>query len=140
VVENVQQQVYNNFSEGRMRLLGYSLASKMKVFPEHRSAYISLTRDELNRYRYSIGDTEGLVNYPLSIKNIVFCALFIENTNHIKVSLRSTGKFPSNKISEQFFNGGGHRNAAGGKSFKSLEDTEKEFIEIIEQYKNELNQ
>ncbi len=140
VVEEVQQHVYNNFSEGRMRLLGHSLVSKMKVFPEHRAAYISLTRDELNSFKYTIGDTEGLVNYPLSIKNVVFSALFVENTNHIKVSLRSRGKFPANKISELFFNGGGHLNAAGGKSFKSMEETEKDFVEIIEKYKKELTQ
>jgi phosphoesterase RecJ-like protein len=139
-IEDTQNRVYNNFSEGRMRLLGYALSSKMKVFPEHRAAFISLTRDELKSFGYTIGDTEGLVNYPLSIKNIVFSALFVENTNHVKVSLRSSGKFPANKVSEEFFNGGGHLNAAGGKSFKSIEETEKQFISIIDNLKNELNQ
>jgi len=139
-VEDIQQQVYNNFSESRMRLLGYSLESKMKVFPEYRSAYISLTHEELKRYKYQIGDTEGLVNYPLSIKNIIFSALFIENKNFVKVSLRSVGTFPANKVCEEHFNGGGHINAAGGKSFTTMQETEAKFVEILKQYQKELNQ
>jgi bifunctional oligoribonuclease and PAP phosphatase NrnA len=138
-VEMAQQNVYNNFSESRMRLLGHSLANKMKVFPQHKSAYISLTREELKSFGYTIGDTEGLVNYPLSIKNIVFSALFVENANHVKVSLRSKGSFPANKVSEEYYNGGGHLNAAGGKSFKSLQETENLFVEIIEKLKIDLN-
>ncbi len=130
-IELAQQNVYNTFSEGRMRLLGYALASKMRVFKEHKSAYISLTREELKQFSYKAGDTEGLVNYPLSIKGINFSALFIENTNHVKVSLRSRGNFPANTISEKYFNGGGHRNAAGGKSFTSLNETEKQFEKLI---------
>ncbi len=138
-VDEVQQLVYNNFSENRLRLVGHSLASKMKVFPEHRAAYISLTRAELNSFGYVLGDTEGIVNLPLSIKGMVLSALFTENTNHIKVSLRSRGNFPANRICEQAFNGGGHLNAAGGKSFTTMEQTQKIFEEIIEKYKEELN-
>lgn len=138
--EMAQQLVYNNFSESRMRLLGYSLESKMKVFPEFRSAFISLTQEELKRFKYKIGDTEGLVNYPLSIKNIIFSALFIENKGFVKVSLRSVGAFPANKICEEFFSGGGHVNAAGGKSFATIQETETKFVEILKQYQKELNQ
>ncbi|MDY0197369.1 MAG: bifunctional oligoribonuclease/PAP phosphatase NrnA [Tenuifilaceae bacterium] len=138
-IETAQQNVYNTFSEGRMKLLGYALANKMKVYPKHRAAYISLTKKELKQFGYRIGDTEGLVNYPLSIKNIVFSALFIENTNHVKVSLRSRGNFPANLISEKVFNGGGHKNAAGGKSFTTLAETEEIFIKIIEEYSDQLN-
>lgn len=138
--EMAQQLVYNNFSESRMRLLGYSLESKMKVFPEFRTAFISLTQEELKRFKYKIGDTEGLVNYPLSIKNIIFSALFIENKGFVKVSLRSVGAFPANKICEEFFSGGGHVNAAGGKSFATIQETETKFVEILKQYQKELNQ
>jgi len=138
--EMAQQLVYNNFSESRMRLLGYSLESKMKVFPEFRTAFISLTQEELKRFKYKIGDTEGLVNYPLSIKNIIFSALFIENKGFVKVSLRSVGEFPANKICEEFFSGGGHVNAAGGKSFATMQETETKFVEILKQYQKELNQ
>ncbi|HOP02914.1 MAG TPA: bifunctional oligoribonuclease/PAP phosphatase NrnA [Tenuifilaceae bacterium] len=139
-IEKAQQQVYNNFSESRMRLLGFSLSSKMKVFPELRSAYISLTRNELKQFNYAIGDTEGLVNYPLSIKNIVFSVLFVENEGFVKVSLRSRGNFPVNQISQKHYQGGGHKNAAGGKSFSSLQETEKNFLKVLEEYKNELTQ
>lgn len=138
-LEDVQQQVYNTFSEGRMRLMGYSLAERMKVFPQHKAAYISLSREELKRFNYSIGDTEGLVNYPLSIKGIVFSALFIENTSFIKVSLRSRGNFSVNKFCSENFNGGGHINAAGGKSFATLAETEIKFEELLDKYSKELN-
>ncbi|MDD2195664.1 MAG: bifunctional oligoribonuclease/PAP phosphatase NrnA [Bacteroidales bacterium] len=138
-IEVAQQNVYNTFSEERMRLLGYALAQKMKVFPKQRAAFISLTKNELEQFDYKIGDTEGLVNYPLSIENIVFSALFIENTNQVKVSLRSRGSFPVNLISERYFNGGGHKNAAGGKSPTTLTETENAFIKIIEEYSEQLN-
>jgi phosphoesterase RecJ-like protein len=139
-LEKAQQKVYNNFSVDRMRLVGHSLGTKMKVFPEYNSAYISLSRDELNSFNHKIGDTEGLVNYPLSIKGIVFSALFVENTNFIKVSLRSRGEFPVNKVCEEFFHGGGHMNAAGGKSFVSMEETEKIFEKVMEKYQSILKQ
>ncbi|MDX9846943.1 MAG: bifunctional oligoribonuclease/PAP phosphatase NrnA [Tenuifilaceae bacterium] len=138
-VEEVQQKVYNNFSEDRMRLMGHSLATKMRVFHEFKAAYISLTRDELKRFNYRIGDTEGLVNLPLSIKGIIFSALLVENTDFVKVSLRSSGNFPVNKICEEFFNGGGHQNAAGGKSFATITETENKFIEVLNTYKDMLN-
>ncbi|MBN1989540.1 MAG: bifunctional oligoribonuclease/PAP phosphatase NrnA [Bacteroidales bacterium] len=137
-VDNVQSAVYNNFSVERMRLYGFSLAEKMKVFPEYNAAYIALTKDELTRFSHKMGDTEGFVNLPLSVKGVVFSALFIENEGLIKVSLRSRGSFPVNKVSKEFFNGGGHTNAAGGKSFATLAETEALFTNIIEKYKNEL--
>lgn len=139
-VEEVQQQVYNNFSEDRMRLMGHALTSKMKVFPEFQAAYISLSREELKQFHYRIGDTEGIVNLPLSIKNVVFSALFVESTDFVKVSLRSVGNFPVNKVSKEFFNGGGHTNAAGGKSFATMSETESKFMEALNQYKEQLNQ
>lgn len=139
-VEAVQGLVYNTFSEGRMRLLGFALSEKMRVFPQHRAAYISLSKEELKRFGFSIGDTEGLVNYPLSIKGIVFSALFTENTSFVKVSLRSRGEFAVNEFCAKHFNGGGHRNAAGGKSFVSLGETEGVFERLLEEYSNQLNQ
>lgn len=138
-IEKAQQNTYNTFSEERMRLLGHALAKKMRVFPKYRAAFISLTKKELEQFSYKIGDTEGLVNYPLSIDNIVFSALFIENTNQVKVSLRSRGNFPVNLISERYFNGGGHKNAAGGKSLTTLTETEDDFIKIIEEHSEQLN-
>lgn len=139
-IENAQHKVYNNFSESRMKLLGYSLCNKMKVFPDYNAAFISLTRKELKEYSYTIGDTEGLVNYPLSIKGIVFSALFVENGDFIKVSLRSRGDFPVNIVSQKYYSGGGHKNAAGGKSFSTLEKTESQFELVLQEFKQQLTQ
>jgi phosphoesterase RecJ-like protein len=131
--------VYDNYSEDRMRLLGYCLAEKLVVLPEHRTAYISLTRDELDRFKHVKGDTEGFVNYPFSISSIRVTALFIENEDHIKISFRSKGDFPINAFATQFFNGGGHKNAAGGESYEELAVTVKKFENLIEQYSDEIN-
>ena len=137
-IETAQQQVYNNFSVDRMKLLGFSLCSKMKVFPEFKSAYISLTRKELKQFSHKIGDTEGIVNLPLSIKGIVFSAFFVENKDFIKVSLRSRGNFPVNVVSQKYYQGGGHKNAAGGKSFFTMEETEANFEQVLNDFKNQL--
>jgi len=131
--------VYDNYSENRMRLLGYSLEQKLVVLPEHRTAYISLTRDELNRFNHAKGDTEGFVNYPFSVSNIRISALFIERDDHIKISFRSKGDFPINSLAEQFFNGGGHKNAAGGESYEELAVTIKKFENLIGTYSDEIN-
>ncbi len=131
--------VYDNYSENRMRLLGYSLEQKMVVLPEHRTAYISLTRDELKRFRHVKGDTEGFVNYPFSVSGILVTALFIEKEDHIKISFRSKGSFPINSFATQFFNGGGHKNAAGGESYEDLAVTVKKFENLIEKYSDEIN-
>ena len=138
-VENVQGMVYNNFSSESMKLMGFSLNEKMKVFPEHKAAYISLTRDELKRYKHHIGDTEGFVNLPLSIKGIVFSVLFVEHETFVKVSLRSRGNFPVNAVSQKHYNGGGHKNAAGGKAFMSLGQAEKNFEDLLKTYSIQLN-
>ncbi|MEW5846356.1 MAG: bifunctional oligoribonuclease/PAP phosphatase NrnA [Bacteroidota bacterium] len=139
-VEEVQGLVYNNFSENRMRLLGFSLAERMRVYPEHRAACIWLTRSDLNRFKHQIGDTEGFVNYPLSIKGIIFSVLFTENDGFIKVSLRSRGNFAANTFSKLYYQGGGHKNAAGGKAFMSMDEAVKQFEELIAKHTAELNE
>lgn len=136
-IDQQQSLIYNNFSEARMRMVGYCLAEKMKVFPKYKTAYIVLTIEEQKRFNHQIGDTEGLVNYPLSIKGIAFSALFIEREDFIKVSLRSRGTFPVNELSGKYYNGGGHTNAAGGKSFKPLDQTIAEFEQLIAQIDDE---
>lgn len=138
-VEEVQGLVYNNFSENRMRLLGYSLAERLKVYPEHRAACIWLTRDDMNRFKHQIGDTEGFVNYPLSIKGIIFSVLFTENDHFVKVSLRSRGNFAANEFSKLYYQGGGHKNAAGGKAFMSIDEAVRQFEELIAKHSKELN-
>ncbi len=134
----IQSEVYHNFSANRMKLLGYSLNEKMDVFPELRTAVISLTKEELEIYKFEPGDSEGFVNYPLSVNNIVFSALFIEKEGFVKASFRSKGNFPANDFSRNHFNGGGHLNAAGGESFLNLNDTIEKFKQLLIQYKHQL--
>jgi len=135
-VEKIQSEVYHNFSEDRMKLLGYCLNKKMIIYPEYRTGVIYITRDELKEYNFKPGDTEGFVNYPLFVNNIIFSALFIEKKNIIKASFRSKGNFPVNKFSSDNFNGGGHKNAAGGESGLTMDETVKKFRQLLEDYKH----
>ena len=132
--DRIYNFVYNNFSEHRMKLLGFSLDKKMKVIPEYRTAYISLTMEEMKKYKFSTGDTEGFVNFPLSIKGIVFSVLFLEKKDRIKLSLRSKGDFPANDVAKKHFGGGGHRNAAGGELKMSLSETLDKFESLLPDY------
>jgi phosphoesterase RecJ-like protein len=116
-----------------------ALNEKMEVFPEYRTGLIRLTRNDLHKYNFAVGDTEGFVNYPLSIKGIRFSALFIEKEDHIRISFRSKGNFAVNEFSRKYFNGGGHANASGGESYTSIEDTVKRFKELLPACKNELS-
>ncbi len=135
----IHQRVYDTFSESRMRLIGHCLLNKMVVMEDSHAAYIALSRKDLNKYNYKKGDTEGLVNYPLGIEGVVFAALFTEQDDLIKASFRSKGDFKANEFSADHFNGGGHMNAAGGKSSKSLEDTVKDFEKLVkDDYKTKL--
>jgi phosphoesterase RecJ-like protein len=136
--DKIHSLVYNNFSTGRMHLLGYCLHKKFVVLPEYKTGYISLTLDELKLFNFQPGDTEGFVNYPLSVKGIIFSAIFIENKDHVKVSFRSRGNFAANLFSEKHFRGGGHRNAAGGECELDLESCLKRFTGLLPQYRNEL--
>lgn len=131
--------VYDNYSEDRMRLLGYCLDKKLKVFQEYRTAYISIKEEELKKFNYQPGDTEGFVNYPLSIKNIVFSVIFIEREDYIKISFRSKGEFYANKFAMINFNGGGHKNAAGGYSETDMEETLKKFERLLPKYQKKLS-
>jgi phosphoesterase RecJ-like protein len=134
----INRQVYNTFSESRLRLLGFALSEKLKVIPEYATAYISLTREELDRYHYQVGDTEDVVNYALSIKGIRFAAMFMERDKKIRVSLRSVGDFSVNLIARDHFEGGGHKNAAGGDSYISMEQTLAKFEQLLPFYQKEL--
>lgn len=138
--DKIQSAVFHNFSADRMQLMGYCLYEKMKVFPEYRAAFISITKEELERFNFKPGDTEGFVNYPLSINNIVFSALFIEKENYVKASFRSKGNFPANKFSSEHFNGGGHLNAAGGESMLTFEETIERFTQLLPEYKHLLEE
>lgn len=133
----IHNLLFDNNSYNRLQLLGRALQN-MKVFPELKTSYISLSQKELDEFHYEKGDTEGIVNYGLTIKGIEFAAIFIEHRdeNIIKISFRSQGDFDVNQFARDHFNGGGHINAAGGKSYDSLENTIKKFEKIISKKTN----
>lgn len=135
-VENtaIPNLLFDNSSYNRLQLLGKALQN-LKVIPEHKTSYITLSQEELNSFNYVKGDTEGIVNYGLSIKGIQFTAIFIENKDEkiIKISFRSQGGFDVNEFARAHFNGGGHRNAAGGKSEVSMEETIEKFENLVQQ-------
>lgn len=137
-VENTQIPVllFDNSSYSRLQLLGRALQN-MKVFEEHKTSYTSLTQSELDSFNYVKGDTEGIVNYGLSIKGILFTAIFIENKDEkiIKISFRSQGGFDVNQFARDHFNGGGHSNAAGGRSDVSMEETLAKFEDLVTKLK-----
>ncbi len=130
----IQEALFNTNSENRLRLLGYALSKKMEVFPQFHTAIISLTSEELKRYNFKIGDTEGFVNYPLSMKGIIFSIFLMENEDKIKISFRSKGGFAANEFASKHFSGGGHHNAAGGESKLSLSATMKEMRALLPKY------
>jgi phosphoesterase RecJ-like protein len=137
--EKIHNLVYNNFSADRMKLMGFTLNQRMIVLPEYRSAYIYLTRKDLADYNHVKGDTEGFVNLPLSIKGVVFTALFIEKEGFVKLSFRSKGDFPANKFATRYFAGGGHMNASGGDYFDTLDNTIAYFLKALKEFYPEYN-
>lgn len=136
----IHQLVYDNATENRLRFLGHCLTNKLEILREFNTAIITVTAEELKEYNIVTGDTEGIVNYALSINGIRLAAFIIERTDRVKLSLRSTGDFPANEICKKYFNGGGHRNAAGGASDDSLADTVAKFKSILTEYKPQLLQ
>ena len=135
----IHNNVYDVNSYGRLQLLGRAL-SNLKVETEYRTAYITLSQAELDTFNFQKGDTEGVVNYALSLDGIIFAAIFIEDVEQkiIKMSLRSKGSFSVNQFARNHFNGGGHDNAAGGRSETSLEETVSIFLSLLPTYKTEL--
>ena len=136
--ERINESLFNNFSEKRMRLLGHCLSEKMEIFPQFRSALIWLNAKELKKFDFHPGDTEGFVNYPLSIKGVVFSAFFMEKNDSVKISFRSKGSFPTNEFSGAHFSGGGHRNASGGETRLPIEEALSLFRSLLPQYSEEL--
>ena len=132
--DRIYSNVYDAFSEDRMRLQGYCMLEKMVVLPEFHAAYISLTDEELKKFNHRKGDTEGFVNIPYSVKGVRFTALFVEKKDRIKVSFRSRGTFPVNLVASEHYNGGGHINAAGGDSFVSMKETLTGFESLLPKY------
>ncbi len=136
----IHELVYDSATENRLRFLGHCLANKLVVLPEFNAAYISVTADELKKYDINTGDTEGIVNYALSISGIKLAAFMVQRKDKVKLSLRSRGEFPANEICKKYFNGGGHRNAAGGQSDEPLETVIEQFKALLPNYKTLLIQ
>ena len=135
--DKIYRNVYNNYSEWRMRLTGYVLYEKMVIVPESKAAYFTLTRDDLRKFHYIKGDAEGLVNMPLQIKGTKLSISLREDTekdNLVWVSLRSVDDFPCNKMAELYFNGGGHLNASGGRLECSISEAEAIVRKAIKEF------
>lgn len=130
VPSDIHSAVYDNYSLQRLKLLGFALNEKLKLIKGYPVAYLTLSEKELRHFNYQKGDTEGLVNYPFSIKGIKVCALFSEMDGQVKISFRSKGKIDMNTFARKYFEGGGHINAAGGKS-SSLQEAESRFVEFV---------
>ncbi len=133
-IPRIYNNVYNSFTEGRARLFGYVINRKMKTLRKGTVAHLSITEEEMRRFWFQQGDSEGFVNYPLTIKKMKMSAIFVEHHDFIRVSLRSRGKVDVNIFAARYFNGGGHKNAAGGKSFVSMEETIRRFEQAVEEY------
>ena len=135
----IHKLVYDTFTENRLRLLGYALSERLLVWESLHTAVISLNRDDLDRFDYQVGDTEGLVNYPLSMEKINLSVLITEKDNALRLSFRSKGDFSVNLLARKHFDGGGHKNAAGGNSRLTMKETIKELKSVLERYKSELD-
>jgi phosphoesterase RecJ-like protein len=123
-----------------LKFLGFALSQRLKYLPEYHTAYIAINAEDLEKFNSKTGDTEGLVNYALSLDGVVLGVLISERGGEIKLSMRSKGDFSVNEFARKHFNGGGHKNAAGGSSDVSFEETVSRFEEIIKTYEEELNE
>ncbi len=137
-ISEIYTKVYDDNTEKRLKLLGHCL-EKLVFLHEYNAAYIALSDEELKRFDYKKGDTEGIVNYALSVKGTKFSAFFSEKEGEIRISFRSKGKFDVNKFARAHFNGGGHMNAAGGKSKQPLQQTVENFLNALPVYRGDLN-
>ncbi|MFA9370145.1 MAG: bifunctional oligoribonuclease/PAP phosphatase NrnA [Labilibaculum antarcticum] len=130
----VHSNIYDNFSPERMKLLGHCLDQGLEVLSEYKTAIITLTKEDLVRFNYKDGDTEGFVNYPLSIQDMLISVIFIEKDGVVKISFRSKGNVPINRVAREYFNGGGHVNAAGGRTETSLKDAIDQFKAVLPEF------
>ncbi len=136
----IYSQVFNNYSEERFRLLGFTLSQRMEVYPDHHSALLYLSKEDQNQFKFSKGDTEGFVNYPLSIKGIIFSTFIREDEGIIKLSFRSQKDFPCNQFAFELFNGGGHLNASGGEFKGTFDEAINIYNEGLKKYEKILKE
>jgi phosphoesterase RecJ-like protein len=129
----IHTAVFDNYQENRLRFLGFVLSERLHLIPEAHTAIISVSRNDLNRFNVNTGDSEGIVNYPLSMKQVLFSIFISEREDEIRMSFRSKGRFNVNEFARKYFQGGGHHNAAGGKSERSLQQTFELLIQYIQE-------
>ncbi|MGA0557328.1 DHH family phosphoesterase [Larkinella sp. VNQ87] len=137
-VSPIHRRIYDNISLDKMRFTGYALSEKLVVLPEYRFAYITITDAELKRFRSKMGDTEGLVNQALAVEGVVMAAILIDRGDEVKMSFRSVGDFSVRDLASQHFNGGGHKNAAGGRTTLGLKKTEEKLLNVLPAYQGQL--
>jgi len=134
----IHEAVYDNFLENRLRFIGHVLSTRLQVFYEYNTALIAIPWKDLVKYDIKTGDTEGLVNYPLSIQGMKLAALIIDRNEEVKLSFRSKGNFDVNTFARKYFEGGGHFNAAGGRSSETLDQAVQKFLQAIKENKSQL--
>ena len=137
--KKIHQNIYNTSTENRLRLLGFLINDRMTILEEYNTAFIYASKSDLERFDYQVGDTEGVVNYPLTIANIRMSVLITEKQGVIRLSFRSKDDFSVNDLSRKHFNGGGHLNAAGGTLNCSLEEAIEKLKSVLPEYKELLN-
>jgi phosphoesterase RecJ-like protein len=135
----VHQLVYDTMSENRLRLLGFAINNRMEVLDQYSTAIIALNKSDLERFSYQPGDTEGVVNFPLSMKKIKMAVLVTERQDQIRLSFRSKGDFSVHELANKHFKGGGHTNAAGGTLTCSFEEAVMKLKAVLPEYKDMLN-
>jgi phosphoesterase RecJ-like protein len=136
----IHENIYDNSTENRLKFMGNAFLNRMTVLPEYKTAIMAIPKTDIYKFDLKTGDTEGLVNYLLSIEGIKFAAIVIDREEERKWSFRSKGNFDVNIFARKHFEGGGHANAAGGRSSKSVDETLNDFKTIIEKYKSQLTQ
>lgn len=135
----IHEELFDNFSENRLKFIGNVLLNRMQVFYEYNTALIAIPQADLIKYDIKTGDTEGLVNYPLSIEGIKLATIIIDRGEERKLSFRSKGEFDVNEFARKYFSGGGHKNAAGGQSEKALDEVVQDFEQAMKQNRDQLS-
>ena len=133
-IPEIHNNVYNAYTEGRARLFGYAINRKMELIEDGTVAYMSLKENEMRRFQFQQGDSEGFVNYALTIRKVKMSAMFLAHRKFIRISLRSRGEVDVNLCARRYFNGGGHKNAAGGKSYLTMEETIDHYIRSVREF------
>ena len=136
-IPEIYNNVYNAYTEGRARLFGYAINRKMNLIEDGTVAYMSLMENEMRRFQFQQGDSEGFVNYALTIKKVKMSAMFLAHRKFIRISLRSRGDVDVNLFARRYFNGGGHKNAAGGKSFLTMQETIDHYVRSVREFAEE---